>query len=323
MTFDEIGELLASRRVEDRLRGVGLASRLTDAEGRELLLRALLDKTNYVAAEAAKALGDCADQDADTAMVERFQWLSENGPKRDAGCHIRANLAFAFGKRECHQSTDALRIGICTVQIEAVGGVPYDVGAHLRANSALSLAQMRARDCLRDIAPLLFDFGENRVGAKPGTPLIRGEVRKAAAQAIGILGNIDGLTVLAVKLMFPGDELLEVLQECMQSVVDLKDERALELLVPYLQTHEDELLAAFAGLMIAQTRTPQAPALLSEALPRFSGDSLEAVVLALTTLRTPEAEAALAKLSIEGSRALQRAIVQVWKPAEKRSTDID
>jgi HEAT repeat protein len=314
MNATEVATLLASRQVEDRIRGVGLAGRLPETPRRELLLRALLDKTNYVAAEAAKQLGDCADEAADAVMVERFLWLAEKGASRDVGCHIRAALALAFGKRECHQASDALRIGVHTVQIEAVGGVAFDVGAYLRANSALALAQMRARDALRDIAPLLFDFGINRIGAKFNTPLIRGETRKAAAAALGILGNPDGLAVLAVKLLFPEeDESLDVLQECMASVVALKDDRALELLTPYLQLHPDELLAANAGLMIAQTRAPEAPALLRDALPRFSGDALEAVLLALTTLRTPEAKAILEELSIDGSRAVRRILEQVWQ----------
>jgi HEAT repeat protein len=317
----QIAALLDSRRVEDRIRGVGLTDRLPDETRRELLLRALGDKTNYVAAEAAKLLGDCADEAADIAMVERFLWLAEKGETRDVGCHIRANLAFAFGKRECHRASDALRIGVQTVQIEAVGGVPFDVGAHLRANSALALAQMRARDALRDIGPLLFDFGRNRIGARSTTPLIRGETRKAAAQALGILGNRDALALLASKLLFPeADELPEVLQECMQSVVMLQDERGLELLTPYLTRHPDELLAAYAGLMIAQSRAPEAPALLRDALPRFSGDALEAVLIALTTLRTPKAEQILEELSSDGSRAVRRILEQVWQ-REKRDAE--
>ena len=312
MNTTEIAALLTSRRVEDRIRGVGMTELLPEASRRELLLLALPDKTNYVAAEAARLLADCADEAADAAMLTRFLWLAEKGESRDVGCHIRANLAIAFGKRECYQAADALRIGIKTIQIEAVGGVAFDVGAHLRANCALALAQMRARDSLRDIAPLLFDFGSNRIGAKTSTPLIRGETRKKAAEALGMLGNPDALAVLAVKLLFPGEELLEVLQECMLSLLALRDERALELLTPYLQRHPDELLAAYAGLMIAQSRAPEAPILLRDALPRFSGDALQVVLMALTTLRTPEAEAVLEELFTNGSRAVRRILDEVW-----------
>lgn len=320
MNATEIAVLLDSRHVEDRIRAVGMTERLPEAARRELLLRALMDKTNYVAAEAAKHLADCADMTADALMIERFLWLSEKGASRDVGCHIRANLAITFGKRECHQASDALRIGIQTVQIEAVGGVPFDVGAHLRANCALALAQMRAPDALRDIAPLLFDFGKNRVGAKITTPEIRSVTRVAVAQALGILGNREALAVLAAKLLFPEEEAPDVLQECMASVVALQDERALELLTPYLNLHPDEMLAAYAGLMIAQSRAPEAPVLLRDALPRFSGDAQEAVLMALTTLRTPEAEAILEELSVDGSRSIRRILEQVWQ-REQRDSD--
>ena len=320
MHATEIAALLGSRRAEDRICAVGLMPRVPEAERRELLLRALQDKTNYVAAEAAKQLADCADDAAEAAMVERFLWLAEKGAQRDVGCHIRANLALAFGKRECHLASDALRIGIRTVQIEAVGGVPFDVGAYLRANSALALAQMRARGALRDIAPMLFDFAVNRLGANGSALKIGSDSRKAAARALGILGNPDALAVLAIKLMFPGDELLDVLQECMESLLALRDDRALELLTPYLQIHPDEMLSAYAGLMIAQTRDPAAPVLLRDALPRFSGDALQVVLLALTTLRTPDAEAILEELSRDGSRAVQRILSEVWQRETRDAT---
>ncbi len=313
MYATEIASLLTSRKVEDRIRGVGMTDRLPDDTRRTLLLRALEDKTNYVAAEAAQRLGDCADEAADTVMIARFLWLAEKGPTRDVGCHVRANLALAFGKRECHQASDALRIGVRTVQIEAVGGVPFDVGAHLRANSALALAQMRARDALRDIAPLLFDTATNRLGARATTQPVRSETRTKVAHALGILGNPDALAVLSVKLLFPEDESLDVLQECMHSLLALRDDRAVEMLTPYLQLHPDELLAANAALLIAQTRAPEAPFLLRDSLPRFSGDALQAVLLALTTLRTPESEAVLEELSVDGSRAVRRILEEVWQ----------
>ncbi|MCW3095846.1 MAG: hypothetical protein JWL77_1464 [Chthonomonadaceae bacterium] len=320
MYATEINRLLSSRHVEDRIRAVGMTERLPEEMQCELLLRALEDKTNYVAAEAAKRLGECADMAADVVMVERFLWLAEKGATRDVGCHIRANLAIAFGKRECHLAIDALRIGVKTVQIEAVGGVPFDVGAHLRANSALALAQMRARDALRDIAPMLFDFGKNRVGARINTPEIRSLTRVAAAEALGILGNQEALAVLAAKLLFPEKESPDVLQECMNSVVALRDERILELLTPYLELHPDEMLAAYAGLMIAQSRAPEAPVLLRDSLYRFSGDALEAVLMALTTLRTVESEAILEELSVDGSRAVRHILERVWQ-REQRDAD--
>ncbi len=146
--------LLRSRKTEDRIRAIHQIAQSDDPAKEELLLEALHDRANYVAALAAKALGECAGESAARTMVEAFLRLSEDGPKHDPGCHIRANLAFAFGRLEYSPAIEALRIGIRARQIEAVGGVPFDTAAHLRANCALALAQVRAADAIRDIAPL-------------------------------------------------------------------------------------------------------------------------------------------------------------------------
>ena len=142
---EQANSLLASRKVEDRIRAISFILKLPQAEQQSLLLRALQDKTNYVASLAAEALGQFADISALHEMDTHFLTLSEDGLKRDPGCHIRAHLAFAFGRLEYLGALSALRIGIRTHQIEAVGGVPFDTAAHLRANCALALAQIGVR----------------------------------------------------------------------------------------------------------------------------------------------------------------------------------
>jgi HEAT repeat protein len=292
--MSDLETLLRSRKVEDRIRGVKRLANRPLSEAQPLLLKMLADKSGYVAAEAARLLGNGADDDACEAMVTRFEYLSEDGLKRDPGCHVRAALAFAFGRLEQHRAADALRCGIRTVQIEPVAGVPFDTASHLRANCALALAQIQARGALRDIAPLLFDTGQNRVSDPLFQPIPSG-TRKAAAQAIGRLGDRNGLVPLGIKLLFPDNESGDVLQECMQAVVDLQDERALSLLVPYLK-HHDAALAAYAAIMMLRPRDPEAVAPVLEALPRFRDDLLEAVLLALVSMRTEESEAALNRL---------------------------
>src|SRR5581483_1739048 len=317
MTLEKATTLLKSRRVEDRVRAVHLLARAeASPEQQRLLLAALEDRVNYVAAQAAEALGKCADASIAQQMVERFLWLSEDGPKRDPGCHIRAHLAFAFARLEFPPAVPALRLGLRTTQIEPVGGVPFDTGAHLRANCALALADMRAPGALRDITLLLFDMSGYALGGRsfaarpdPQAASVKVEPRKAAAQALARLGDKNGLLPLAIKLTHPGEEVADVLQECMQAVVELEDERALELLEPYLQ-HPDPALAAYAALMIAQTRAPEAPALIREAIRHLSGDPLQAAVLALSTLRTEEARDGLHSLAEDGRDAVRLALVE-------------
>lgn len=307
---ETLAALLKSKRTEDRVRAVTHLAKGDHPEKVRWLLGALQDKANYVAALAAEALRECADWAACGVMRDWFLHLSEDGKRRDPGCHVRAHLAFAFGRMEYFPAVDALRIGIRTVQIEPVGGVPFDTGTHLRANCALALAQMRAPDALRDITLLLFDTSGNALAGEHNSAAVKMEARKTAAQAMARLGDRNALVPLTLRLTYPQNEMPEVLQECMQAVVALEDERAVELLAPYLR-HTDPFLAAYAALMIAQTRTPEAPALLKEVIPTFRGNALQATILALFTLRTEEAQRALHSLVTEdGPLEVQLAIVE-------------
>lgn len=268
----------------------------------------MCDRSNYVAELAAKALADGADESAAVFMVDRFFYLMQDGLIRDPGCHIRALLAFAFGRLEYTPAADALRQGIRAVQIEPVGGVPFDTAAHLRANCALALAQIHAPDALWDITLLLFDHGTQAIGAGD-VKLLKVEPRKAAAQALARMADPAAIVPLSLRLTYPEGESPEVLQECMQAVVALEDPRALELLKPYLQ-HADAHLAAYAALMIAQTQAAEAPALIRETVPRLSGDPLQAAVLALTVLRSEEARTVLLELAEDKREAVRLAVVE-------------
>jgi HEAT repeat protein len=299
--MDNLASLLSSRRTEDRIRAVQQLAGSDDPAKQTLLMKALSDRSNYVAALAAEALSECADMSVAQEIVERFLYLSEDGLKRDPGCHVRAHLAIALGRLGYSPAVHALRVGIRTVQIEPVGGVPFDTGAHLRANCALALAQMNAPDAVRDIALLLFDVTETTAAAT--------EHRKVAARALARLGDPNAIVPLALKLTFPDDESADVLQECMQAVVELEDPRALELLQPYLE-HHDQDLAAFAALMIAQTRAPEAPMLIRDVIPRLSGDPLKAAVLALTVVRSEEGRAVLHDLATDRREQVRLAVVE-------------
>ena len=309
MTTEEVERakaLLASAKTEDRLKGVRLAARHTDEDAQDMLFKAISDRSNLVATRAAKALGECAGPRLLPPLIARFLALSQDGGKRDPGCNIRAHLAFAFGRLEVMQAEDALRVGIETVQREYL----TDTAVHLRANCAQSLAQIRARGALLDIALLLFDMGGVSKVTGESDPYVTLEARRAAAQALARLADPAGVVPLALKLTYPQNERPEVLEECMQSVVDLEDERALDLLRPYLE-HQDEALAAYAALMIARTRDPQASALIRPLIDRLRGDPLQAVLLALSSMRTEEAQATLKELAQSPRKEVQRLLKEL------------
>lgn len=316
----DVASRLRSKRTEERITAVKQIARSDGPQKQALLLRALEDSSHYVAALAAEALGEGADDAALGVLVERFDFLSGDGLKRDPGCQIRASLAFAFGRLEYHPASEALRRAIRVSQIEAVGGVPTDTAGALRGNCALALGALRRPDSVRDIALLLFDrTGPAGRGFNPD-PRANVEPRKSAARALALLGSIQGRLPLTLRLVHPENEVPEVLQECMRALVDLEDPQAVEVLRPYLQSR-DEALAAYTALMIAQTRAPEAPALLGEVIRRLSGDPMRAAVLALSTLRSDEANALLRALASGEREAVRLAVVETL-PVDEATTPL-
>lgn len=312
MEETELKERLQSKRTEDRIGAVKqlIKSGLSDKQA--LLLKALEDRSTYVSSLAAEALGEGADDSALDAMVVRFEYLSADGVKRDPGCQIRANLAFAFGRLEYHFARDVLNQGIVTRQIEAVGGVPTDTAGALRGNCALALGALRNPDSVRALALLLFDRGDAARRGLPGDPRANVEPRKSAARALSLLGSVQGRLPLTLRLVHPENEVPEVLQECIRALVELEDPQAVEVLQPYLESR-DEALAAYTALMIAQTRAPEAVRLLGETIGRLRGDPLRAVVLALSTLRTPEADEKMRAFLKSEREAVRLAVIETLK----------
>ena len=164
---------------------------------------------------------------------------------------------------------------------------------------------------MRDIALLLFD--RSGFARQPLDPTVKMEPRKAAARALSITGSVQARLPLTLKLVHPENEEPEVLQECMQALVELEDPQALEVLEPYLR-HSDKRLAAYSALMIAQSQQAGAAALLAGAIPQFSGDTLQAVVLALSTVRAPEAYDQLHRLAQSDREAVRLAVIDALPP---------
>lgn len=315
MVSEALKVLLKSRATSERISGMQRLARMaaTDADTDivPLLLAGLLDKNSYVAALAAEALGECADLEAVGVMMEQFRRLSRDGLKLDPGCHIRAHLAFAFGRLESLHADDVLRIGIRTVQLEPVGGVEFDTAGHLRANCALAMAQIRAPDALRDIALLLFDDGKGMFERKDGRDVVGVEPRKAAARSLAILGTAEARVPLTLRLLHAVDEAPDVLQQCMQSLVDLEDPDAPDLLKRIIADKTDSELTVFAGLMLARARADGAELALRGLVARYSGDAMRAAILALASLRTQEAVKHLKELAVDDRKVVRDAMKEL------------
>jgi HEAT repeat protein len=256
-----------------------LAAR-TDVAATSGLVAALRDKSPYVAQLAAEALCERADREIAEALLPVFDDLQLAGVSRDPGCYIRASMAHAFGRVEYHPAAESMRSGAHTIQIEVVGGERIDLGAQLRAACALTLAELRDPEALRHITPLLFDTGANRIDSNPTVVPLNPELRAVAARAIGRLGDINGLAVLAVKLQFPEWEReADVLAESMKAALTLAKDEALPLVAPYI-TYDHRGLGPAAALAIIQSGVESGYSLVKTAIT--TGDPTEVKAIALT-----------------------------------------
>ncbi len=309
----EAALLLKSRKLEDRLRGLRKLQALPPEDRWRLAISRLSDASHFVAAEAVERLLDCDDWKLAAQLQQHFDRLTEGGAKSDPGCHIRAKLAYLFGHQEYSPAGDSLKAGLRTRQIEAVGGVPFDTAAHLRANCALALASLRTPDALRDISLLLFGSGGSLDLANRHLSM---EPRKAAAQALGILGDPAGVVPLSLKLAYPAREEADVLQECMASLIELRDERVVEFLTPYL-SHEDAGLAGYAAFMLARSGKPEAVTELMKSAAEARESRLKVLVLALVTMRTEESEAQLRLLEQSEVERIRRVVAEINAELER------
>ncbi|HEV2472240.1 MAG TPA: HEAT repeat domain-containing protein [Chthonomonadales bacterium] len=275
--------LLTSRDTLDRARALRLLERRDIPSRQALLLRALKDRSNYIAAAAAQILADCAEEPSLSAMRERFCFLAQDGLKRDPGCHIRSHLAIAFGRLAYTPAIADLREGLQTVQIEPVAGIPTDTAVHLRANCALALGALHDFNAIRDVAVLLFTPSDNL------------DCAKAAVRSLAMMGHESCLIPLHLALCGIGTMPAELLEECMAADVELEDPRAVEVLTPFLHGSNPGL-AAFAAIMVARTRAPEAADILLEAIDRFRAENLEAVALAVCAMRTEGSVKAAAEM---------------------------
>lgn len=240
------------------------------------------------------------------ALLRAYLRLHKTGSQGDPGCWARIALLEALARLGAPEGEEAARLAIGTVQVERVSFGLVDTATGLRVAAAGLLANLQAPGALIDLGVLLFDREPNAPCSEAEAPYAKQAARMAAAGAIGALGDPGGGAVLAVKLAFPEGELTEVLAECMDALVALEEPRTLALLAPWL-TQPDPYLAAVAATGIAKVGREQAVPTLLEALPRTTGQSRESLVLAIGSIRSEAARAALQQLAEHEEPVIARA----------------
>jgi len=235
------------------------------------------------AAKAVKTIANLNHPDVVPSLIDVYDWLAQDPHKRDKGCDIRLAIAEAFGDIGSQHTIDTLRNAVRTMQIVRLGPTPEDIAIGLRATAALSLAKVDA-NALYELSLLLFDKKPDTPVSPISAPFVKAPVRKAAAQAIGILGDMGGMPLLAVKLKFPGEEVPEVLAECLESLIAMRPPYLIEIAKPYL-TGSDEYLSAITALSLAENLGMDALDTLLDALECAESEAKEGIVIAISVIR--------------------------------------
>ena len=128
-------------------------------------------------------------------LVEAFERLIGDAPKRDPGCKALIAIARALVQMD-DPAAKVYFAGIRHVQMEGSFGPPVDVAAPLRGLCARGLARMGHPDALMECVTLLTD---PQVAARAG-----------AIRAIAEAGRPEGVLLLRLKASVgdPEDEIL-------------------------------------------------------------------------------------------------------------------
>lgn len=280
---------------------------ISKTEDQGALIEALTDPSNLVVEAAAKRINQPR---AAAPLLRAYQRLHEGAATIDPGCWGRAAILEALGRLEAPEGEDAARLAVKTVQVEWVGTGPMDTATGLRVAGAGLLANRSAKGALLDLAILLYDKEPNTPTSDRESLYAKAAVRAAAARSIGVLGVPEGAAVLAVKLAFPEDELAEVLAECMDALVALREPRLVEILSPWLDATNSYLVTVAATALASSGGEAVLPLLLG-ALERAAPDAREPLVYAIAAVRAEGAREALRRLAEDEDPVVAKAAQSV------------
>jgi HEAT repeat protein len=249
-------------------------------EAIDVLSKCIKTEYNLASEKAIQVLAKINHPSITSALITLYDWFETDPRKRDRSCEARATIAGALGDIGSTLSIDTLRKAVRTIQIAKLGPSIEDVAIGLRATAALALAKVD-HESLFELAVLLFDEKPDVPVGLRDRPQVKASVRKAAAQAIGILGDLGGMAILALKLKFPNNEIPDVIAECIESLICMRPPYLMEIVEPYLKEYNDNL-SAITALSLAENLGIEVIDSLYEALDHVKGETKETIVVAIS-----------------------------------------
>jgi HEAT repeat protein len=269
-------------RTQQRLDQLRAARSTPGSEESIRILRdALKDPSNYVVAKAAEIIEHGLVAETVPALLEAFDRFF--AAQNDRGCEALTAIAKALYALD-YQVADPYLKGIRHHQPEGYG-TQTDVATGLRSVCGLALVQTSCDRTLEELVLLLTDEYAT--------------VRQSAARALGCTGLADAVVPLLLFKVHTGDPELEVIAECMVSMLALAPRRTLPFVVEQLDSSDSDRAEA-AAVALGTLRSEEAfDALRQKWDATAFGSIRERILHAMAASRTDPAIAFLTRLVAE------------------------
>ncbi len=236
------------------------------------LRRYLADASSFIVAEAARFIKDQAVSELVGDLVAAFDRLMIDPEESDRQCRAKIEIVDALNRLE-HPEPEVFLRGLVHRQDRRFGAPGQDAAGTLRAFCAFGLARIAHPGTVLLLTELLLDSDDT--------------ARAGAARALGGTGSLTAVPLLRYKVRI-GDQRVDVIGECFASLLTLSFEESLPFVVRYLQAQESALQGT-AVFALAETRRPEAFAVLKDYWPRSPADLRESLLVALAMFRMPTA----------------------------------
>jgi len=237
------------------------------------LRRYLADASSFIVAEAAKIIKDHAVPELIHELVAAFDRLMIDPEESDKQCRAKIDIVNALNRLE-YVEPDVFLRGLTHRQDRRFGAPPgQDAAGALRAFCAFGLVRIAHPGAVLLLTELLLDSDDT--------------ARAGAARALGGAGSSAAVPLLRYKVR-TGDRLDDVIGECFAALLALSFEASWPFVAGYLEAQGSALQGA-AVFALAETRRPEAFAVLRDFWPGAPADLRESLLVALAMFRLPAA----------------------------------
>jgi HEAT repeat protein len=259
--------------IEAALHAIAQLRDASPEQAAEELPAYLRNRSNLVAAKAAKLTGELRLGKLAPELLAAFERFMKDPAKLDKRCAAVTEIVSALYEMD-HVEPDVYLRGLHHVQMEPSFGQPVDAAAALRGISAQGLLRTRYPYALEEVVSLLADT--------------KSPARLGAVRALATNGGDAGLLLLRLKVL-TGEDDPDVLAECFSGLLVAAPERSLEFVARFLDDDEESTVEA-AIWALGQSRSPAAFGALKEKWEQPVDRSTRKVLMAaMAASRLPEA----------------------------------